>query len=160
MDLILFWIFIHYYFIEKFYSNSELFSIRNLTILVILINIIIFGVLHFAKKSKFKIAFFANIFLSPIILFLVLTKANQKYLAENFAGGNFKYQNLNYSLHINKKQRNFLLTKTDEKTNETNILGGKIEFQNDKIILISKSEKYVIENDSIKGIVGKNFKLK
>jgi len=159
IDIILLWILVHYYFMDKFYSDPDFFSVRNLTILIILINIIIFGILYFTKNSKFKIAVLANIFLAPIILFLVLTKANQKYLTDNFAGGNFKYQNFNYSLHINKKQQNFLLTKTDEKTNKTNILSGKIEFQNAKIILITKSEKYIVENDSIKGIDDKNFKL-
>lgn len=159
IDILLFWIIVRYYFIENFYSNPEFFSIKFLTILVVIINLIIFGILHFAKKPKFKIAFLANIFLAPIVLLLVVTKANQKHLTENFAGGNFKYQNINYSVLINKKNQDFLIMKTDQRTNKTNILGGKIEIQNDKIILKSETEKYTVENDSINGIEGKKFKL-
>ena len=160
IDLIFFWILVNYYFIEKFYSDPEFFSVRNMTIFVIIVNIIIFGIIHFIKKSKFKIAFFANIILAPIILQLVLTKANQKFLTYNFAGGNFKYQNTNYSVYIDMRKQNFLLTKTDLASNKTNIISGKIEMENEKIILKSELGKYTIENDTIKGIDGKNFRLR
>lgn len=159
IDILLLWILIRYYFIGKFYSNPEFFSITYLTIFVVLINLIIFAILHFAKRPRFKIAFLANIFLAPMILLLILTKANQKHLAENYVSGNFKFQDINYSVFINKKKQNFLITKTDPRTNKTNVLAGKIEFQKNRIILRSKTENYIVENDSIKGIEGRNFKL-
>ena len=58
------------------------------------------------------------------------------------------------------RKQNFLLTKTDLASSKTNIISGKIEMENEKIILKSELGKYTIENDTIKGIDGKNFRLR
>ena len=159
-EIIIFWIFVRYFYLPKIYSNPNFFAFENLIILVIILNIITFGILYFKGKSEFKIVFLINIFLAPLILFLVYNKANEKFLEKNYAGGKFRYENNEYSIFIDLKKENFLITKTDLKTNKTNIIGGKTEILNDKIILKTKTEKYFVENDSIKGIEGRNFKIK
>ena len=151
---------VRYYYLPKLYSNPDLITAQNLIIITVIINVIIFGILYFTKKTKFKNAFLANIILAPIILLLVFSKAYKTFRLENFSGGSFKYKGSKFLVFVDKKKNNFTIFKTDINTNETNIIAGDIELQNDKILLKSRNEEYLIENDTIKGIDGKNFKLK
>ena len=160
LEIIIFWILVRYYYLPKLYSNPDLITAQNLIIITVIINVIIFGILYFTKKTKFKNAFLANIILAPIILLLVLSKAHKTFRQENFSSGSFQYNGSKFSVFVDKKKNNFTIFKTDINTNETNIIAGDIELQNDKILLKSRNEEYLIENDTIKGIEGKNFKLK
>jgi len=160
LEIIIFWILVRYYYLPKLYSNPDLITVQNLIIITVIINVIIFGILYFTKKTKFKNALLANIILAPIILLLVLSKAHKTFRQENFSSGSFQYKGSKFSVFVDKKKNNFTIFKTDINTNETNIIAGDIELQNDKILLKSRNEEYLIENDTIKGIEGKNFKLK
>ena len=160
LEILIFWILVRYYYLPKLYSNPDLITAQNLIVITIIINVIIFGTLYFTKKTKFKNAFLANIILAPIILLLVFSKAHKNFRQENFSGGSFKYKGSKFSVFVDKKKNNFTIFKTNINTNETNIIAGDIELQNDKILLKNRNEEYLIENDTIKGIEGKNFKLK
>ena len=160
IETLVFWVLVKYFYIPKLYENPEIVSSQNLLIIVAFTNLILFVILTLNGKSKFRIPVLVNILLAPLILMFILTKTNQNYLSNRFTGGTFKYQNAEYLINVDKKKQNFLLTKTDLNNSQTNILSGKIEIQKNKIILIAKPENYIIENDSIKGIEGKNFKLK
>lgn len=142
------------------YAESEIISINVLAIITTGINALIFLTLQFWIKSNLKKSFLINVFLSPMILILICINAHKNYVSENFLNKNFQYHYYKYGLHIDKRKKDFLLTKTDERKNTTNILAGTAEILKDKILLKTSQEKYIIENDSIKGIEGKNFKLK
>lgn len=142
------------------YFESEIISINILATIIIGINVFIFLILQFWTKSNVKQVFLINIFLSPLVLILVFNKADNNYFSENFLKKTFQSNYNKYGLFVDKQEKTFLLTRTDVRKSTSNILTGTAEIVNDKILLEISQEKYIIENDSIKGIEGKNFKLK
>ena len=160
IETILFWIFLRYFYIPKMYDESEIISINVLAIILIGINVFIFLILHFWTKSLGKQVFLINVFLSPLVLVLVFNKADTNYFSENFLQKTFQSNYNKYGLFVDTTKKTFLLTRTDVQKNKSNILFGTAEILKDKILLKTGQEKYIIENDSIKGIEGENFKLK
>jgi hypothetical protein len=91
---------------------------------------------------------------------LSLTRQIQIIFSENFLQKTFQSNYNKYGLFVDTTKKTFLLTRTDVRKNKSNILFGTAEILKDKILLKTGQEKYIIENDSIKGIEGENFKLK
>ncbi len=160
IETILLWIFLRYIYIPNLYENTVFLDFKIIVIIFFGTNIIAFGIFHYLKKLAIKKVFLINSFLSVIILISFYNTAADNYYSNNYILGNFKDNYFRYSLLVNKKKKDYLLCRTDERKNLTNILAGKIEVIEDKIILHSIKEKFVLENDSIKGFEGKNFKLK
>lgn len=127
--------------------------------LVFFINLIIAGTLYFFKKELAKL-FIINSLISVVLMYVLFGEGVDRYLNETLDEWEFKKADTTFSISHWKDSDSFMFSYSTDPNSSTGFLVGKINFENDQILLLTDSTKYVIKKGYLFGFRQDSIKLR
>lgn len=116
--------------------------------LVFISNLIIAGVLFFAKKKEYSRVFLVNSFTALIIMFYLFEKGIDRYQNKRLESWTFQKTDTTFSLIRWKETNEFSMTYSLNPGSSWDFLDGQCENKNGKWLLRTDSTTMQIDNDN------------
>jgi len=119
--------------------------------LVFISNLLIAGILFFAKKKEYSRVFLVNSFTASIIMFYLFGKGIDRYQNKRLESWTFQKTDTTFSLTRWKETNEFSMTYSLSPGSSWSFLDGQCENKNGKLLLRTDSITMQIDNDILIG---------